>query len=91
MISLSVKPFQETLGKSYCGPVSLKILLAYYGVKKTEKELARLCRTDKYLGTSNEAIKKAAEQLGFKVKMKSNSSFRDIEMWLKRGVPVIVD
>lgn len=39
---LKLKPFQETLNASMCGPASLKIVLNYYGVEATEKELARL-------------------------------------------------
>src|SRR3989344_2302814 len=87
-IFLRVKPFQETLS-GYCGPAS--ILLSYYGVNKTERELGRLCKTNKNLGTTAKGIKEAAEKLGFKVKIKINSNFKDIERWLKRGVPVIVD
>ena len=37
---LKIKPFQETLHADMCGPASLKIVLDYYGVSKTEKELA---------------------------------------------------
>ncbi len=88
---LKVKPFQETLHKNMCGPASLKILLDYYGVKKTEEELAVLCKTSNDLGTDDKGIKSAAEKLGFKVKIKNNSNFKDIDKWLKRGVPVIVD
>ncbi len=88
---LKVKPFQETLGVGMCGPASLKILLFYYGIEKSEKELAKLCGTKKDLGTDDQGIKKAAESFGFKVKIKNNSSFRDIEMWLEKDVPVIVN
>ncbi len=88
---LDIKPFQGTLNKGYCGPASLKILLSYYGVKKSEKELAKLCSTTKELGTDDKRIKKAAEKLGFKVEIKNNSSFKDIEKWLKIKIPVIVD
>lgn len=88
---LDIKPFQGTLNKGYCGPASLKILLSYYGVKKSEKGLAKLCGTTKELGTDDKRIKKVAEKLGFKVKIKNNSNFKDIERWLKRKIPVIVD
>ncbi len=88
---LKIRPFQETLNAGMCGPASLKILLSYYGVKKDEKELAELCRTKKDLGTNDQGIKKAAESLGFKVKIKNNSSFKDIERWIDKGVPVIVN
>jgi len=88
---LKIKPFQEKLNCSYCGPASLKILLSYYGVSKSEKELAVMTGWDKDLGVDDKGIKKAAESLGFKVEVKNNSSFDDIAMWLEKGVPVIVD
>ncbi len=88
---LPVKPFQETLNAGMCGPASLKIVLAYYGVEKTEQELFTLCKTKKDLGTDDKSLGKAAEQLGFKVKMKNKSTFKDIEKWLDKKVPVIVN
>jgi len=90
-IILKVKPFQEKLNCSYCGPATLKILLNYYGIKKSEKELAKMMSWRKDLGVDDKGIKKAAELLGFKVEIKNNSSFKDVEKWLKKGVPVIVD
>ncbi len=88
---LKIKLFQETLSASMCGPASLKIVLDYYGMEKTETELAKLCRHEKNLGVDDEKIKKAAEILGFKVKIKNNSNFKDIENWLDKKVPVIVN
>lgn len=88
---LKIKPFQETLGMSYCGPASLKIVLDYYGIEKSEKELAQLSGWNKDLGVDNKGIKKAAEFFGLKVKIKNNSNFKDLENWLDKGVPVIVD
>ena len=88
---IKIKPFQETLGISMCGPASLKIVLGCYGIEKSEKELAKLCRHNKNLGVDDEKIKKAAESLGFKVRIKNNSNFKDIESWLNKKVPVIVN
>ena len=88
---LPVKPFQETLHASMCGPASLKMVLAYYGIEKTEQELAQLLGTHPDLGTSDEQLKKAAESLGFKVEIKNNSTFEDIQSWLDKKVPVIVN
>ena len=88
---LKTKPFQETLSAGMCGPASLKIVLDYYGVDKSEKELAKLCGAKRAIGTDASGIEGAAEKLGFKVKIKNNSSFGDIEKWLERGVPVIVN
>jgi len=90
-ILLDVKPFQETLNADMCGPASLKIVLEYYGINKSEEELAKMAGHKKGSGIDDEGIKRVAERLGFKVKTKNNSSFRDIENWLKKEVPVIVD
>jgi ABC-type bacteriocin/lantibiotic exporter with double-glycine peptidase domain len=90
-IMLKVKPFQEKLNCSYCGPATLKILLSYYKIEKSEKELAKMVGWDKDLGVDDKGIKRAAESLGFKVKIKNNSNFKDIESWLKKRVPVIVN
>ena len=90
-ILLNVKPFQETLNIDMCGPASLKIVLEYYGINKSEDELAQLCKFKKGFGVDDKGIKSAAEKLGFKVKIKNNSSFKDIEKWLKKDVPVMVD
>jgi len=88
---LKLKSFQETLGMSYCGPASLKIVFDHYGVERSEKELAKMAGWDRKLGVNDKGIKKAAEYFGFKAKIKNNSNFRDLEKWLAKGVPVIVD
>lgn len=88
---LDIKPFQEKLYYSYCGPATLKILFSYYGIDKTEKELAKISGWNKVLGIDDRGMKKAAEKLGFKVEIKNNSSYRDIQSWLKKDIPVIVN
>ena len=88
---LEVKPFQETLHGGYCGPASLKMVLDYYGVEKTEAEVAKECGRDSVLGTDDKSIKKAAEGYGFKVEIHNEASFEDIQHWLDKKVPVIVD
>jgi predicted double-glycine peptidase len=90
-IILNVKPFQETLHAGMCGPASLKIVFDYYGFNKSEKELALLAGTTCDLGTDEKGLVKAAKSLGFKCIVKNKSTFSDIEKWLKKGVPVIVD
>ena len=90
-IILNIKPFQETLNNSYCGPAALKIVFGYYGINRSEEELAKISEWDKDLGIDDKSIKKTGEQLGFKVKIKNNSTFENIESWLKKGIPVIVN
>jgi len=88
---LKLKPFQETLNASMCGPASLKIVLKYYGVEAIEKELAKIAGWNRDLGIDEDGIKKVASSFGFKIKIKNNSNFKDIEKWLDKKVPVIID
>ncbi len=88
---LAVKPFQETLRGGYCGPASLKMVLEYWGINKSEEEVAIVCNRDPELGTDENAIKKAAESYGLKVEIENNASFDSIQNWLNRRVPVIVN
>ena len=88
---LPIKPFQETLFKSMCGPARLKIVFDYYGIEKSEEEIAKLTGTAEDLGTDEEGIKKAAESLGFKLEIKNDGSFEDIQSYLDKKVPVIVN
>jgi predicted double-glycine peptidase len=67
------------------------MLLAYYGVEKTEDELATLCGTDPTLGTDDAGLKRAAEHLGFKVEIHNECTFVDLQAWLDKKVPVIVN
>ncbi|PIP24880.1 MAG: hypothetical protein COX34_01805 [Candidatus Nealsonbacteria bacterium CG23_combo_of_CG06-09_8_20_14_all_36_12] len=88
---LPVKPFQETLCRGYCGPASLKMVFEYYGVRKSEKELAEILKCETKRGTNDRSIKEVAENLGFNVEIKNNASFGDVQVWLDKKVPVIVD
>jgi len=88
---LDIRPFQETLGGGYCGPASLKMIMDYYGVEKSEEELAVMCNRDPDLGVDDKAIKKTAEKLGFKVEIQNHSSLDHISEWLNKKTPVIVN
>lgn len=74
-----------------CGPASLKAVLAYYGVHKTEAELARLAGANPEDGTKPLGLARAARALGFQAEVQDNSSLDDVKKWLSEGVPVIVD
>ena len=90
-IRIETRPFQEPLNRGLCGPSSLKIVLDYYGVRASLSGLAKLCATSPELGTDARGIKHAATILGFTATSKDRSSFRDVDRWLRKGVPVIVD
>ena len=86
---LDVKPFKQTPG--FCGPACLKMVFSYYGIEKSEMELAKLFNSIKEKGTSAQGLIDAANKLGFKAEIKDNCSFEDIKKYLSRKIPVIVD
>src|SRR6185436_19062514 len=88
---LKIKPFQETLNKGYCGPAVLKMVLEYYGIERSEKELAQLAGTTKNGGTDDKAIARVLKKFGLKTKVKDKASFSDIKKYLDKDFPVIVD
>lgn len=91
MRMLTVEPFQETLQAGMCGPASLKMVLRYYGIDRSEAELAQLMGTDAHFGTGAKSLKTEAEKLGLKAEIKDGCTFSDIEKWLDDEVPVIVN
>ena len=88
---LKINSFLETKNAGMCGPASLKMVLEYFGTNVKEAELASLCGTDVVHGTSDLGIKKAAEKFGFTVEIKNFCTYQDIDHWLSKGIPVIVD
>ena len=88
---LKVNPIHHPPPPPRVSPPKLKIVLNYYGIEKTEEELAQLMKWDKDLGVDDNGIKEVAESLGFNVEIKNNSNFNDIEEWLDKEIPIIVD
>lgn len=87
---LKIKSFRQK--KGFCGPASLKIVLDYFGVRKSEKELAELSGCAKSKGVGAENLLKTAKKLGFKGFIKDFSEISDIKKYvLKKKIPVIVD
>lgn len=87
---LKIRPFRQKSGN--CGPASLKMVLSYYGVNKTERQLVRLTGCTRKLGVEAEQIVKATRKLGLKASIIDNASFADIKKYVKKKkIPVIVD
>ncbi len=91
LIMLKVRPFRQQKS-GFCGPASLKMVLDYYGVKKSEKELAELSGCTISKGVKAEGLLQAAKKLGFKGFIKDFSDIKDLRKYvLKKKIPVIVD
>lgn len=87
---LKVKSFRQKAG--FCGPASLKMILDYFDVKKSEKKLAKLSGCTKTKSVEAKNLLKAAKNLGFKGFIKDFSEIKDIKEYvLKKKIPVIVN
>jgi predicted double-glycine peptidase/predicted deacylase len=87
---LNITPFRQKPG--YCGPASLKMVLGFFGVKLTEKELVEISGCSRTRGVRAEGIVQAAQKLGFLSKIKDFSDLKDISEYINRKkIPVIVD
>lgn len=76
---------------SYCGPSSLRMVLAYSGVNASEKEIAKASGARKKIGTSAKGLVKAAKRYGFSARVKDNAKISDIQDCLSKGIPPIVN
>lgn len=86
---LKVPSYRQRPG--YCGPASLKMIFAYYGVHLSEKSIAKKARTTKKWGTSGKQMVLAAKKYGYDSRLKDNSSLKDLKRYLKKGAPPIVN
>lgn len=76
---------------STCGPASLRMVFAYYGLNMSEEDIAEICQHTYELGCKSEDMECAAKSLGFDVYLKNNSTIDELEKLVNAGVPVIVD
>lgn len=95
---IPVKQLKIVLQKEsgLCGPAALRILLSYFNIYKTERLLARLCKTTHRSGTSPQMIIVALKKLGFEVKTGTWGSkercWRTLNYWINyKNLPVLVD
>ena len=87
---INVKPYREK--PELCGPSSLKMVIDFFGIEKTEDELAELAGYIPTKGTTSEGIINAAKILGFNAFQKDFSEIKDIEDYVaNKNIPVIVD
>ncbi len=87
---LKIKPFRQKAG--LCGPAVLKMVLKYYGIEKSEDELAILTNCDPEKGIGGEQMLLSARELGMEGYIEDNATLEDLEeLVLKQQIPVIVD
>jgi ABC-type bacteriocin/lantibiotic exporter with double-glycine peptidase domain len=88
-IALETKRFRQS--KARCGPATLKIVASYFGMNVSEARAAAMCRTSSVSGTTGKNLVAGARKLGFTARIIDGATFRIMAMWLRKGVPLIVD
>ncbi|MDI6737531.1 MAG: cysteine peptidase family C39 domain-containing protein [Nanoarchaeota archaeon] len=87
---LKIKPFKSS--PMHCGSGVFKMFLGYYGIERTEKQLAKELKWNPADGIHSEDIVKAAKKYGLEGFIKDNSSLNDIRHYvLEKKMPVIVE
>lgn len=87
---LNVKPYKQRPGM--CGPASLKMVLASFGVKASEARIARLSECAPARGVSARGLITAARRFGMTGLVKDFATLADIRRYVvNRRIPVIVD
>lgn len=72
-----------------CGPVCLRMVLAYWGYETDEVSLSMLCGTD-ILGTSAKQVVTAAQRLGFESEYASEYRYSALTRILDQSIPPII-
>lgn len=87
-------PFYHQSNNLNCAPASARAVLEFYGIKKTEEELAKLMETDKNKGTSPPNFISGLKTLGLRVqfihKEPKEKEFKQLQEFLKNRIPIIV-
>lgn len=73
-----------------CFATCVKMILEYYGVKKTEKELRILFKTTPTYGTLWEFVESEIKKIGFELIWKKSWDLEEISSLLRQPTPVIV-
>ncbi|MBI2172646.1 MAG: C39 family peptidase [Candidatus Aenigmarchaeota archaeon] len=79
---------QET--KDTCGPACMRMVLGLLGIKKPEKSLARLLKTDNVHGTLNKNFPLVAKKYKLRYKSAGEASVKELRNLIKQGYVVIV-
>lgn len=72
-----------------CFATCVKMILEYYGVKKSEKELRLLFKTTPTYGTLWEFVELEIKRIGFELIWKKFWTLDEVNSLLKQSIPVI--
>jgi len=72
-----------------CGVVCVQLVLAYYGIEKTEPQIRKSLKTNKKWGTEIRQIKRFLKQKNFKL-FAGSLTDNQIKQFIRRKIPIII-
>jgi len=87
---LAIKGFRQT-DDSRCGPACVKMVLDYWGIRKSEDLLCEACNHTYGKGCTNQDMVRAFRTYGLVADYTENNDFLSVKQALRRGIPPIVD
>jgi ABC-type bacteriocin/lantibiotic exporter with double-glycine peptidase domain len=83
-------PYYEQETEYTCGAASMRMVLDYFGIKKSESQIAKLLKTNKVRGTWLRYFPRVAEKYKLNYVVKRNASFADLRRLYKKNYAIII-
>lgn len=74
-----------------CGAACFRMILKYFGVKKSEEQLIKIIGTNKFCGTSHKNLVNSAKLYNFQTIERENGNLKEMKKLLKNGWKIIVE
>ncbi len=84
-------PFHKQETRWTCSAAAMRMALEACGIRKSEKQVVRLLKTNKIRGTWHENFPKVAEKYKLNYVVKRNSNIGDLKKFLKEKYFIIVN
>ncbi len=83
-------PYYKQETEYTCGATCLRMVLAGIDIKKSEKQIAKLIKTNKRVGTWHKYIPQIAERYKFNYIVKRDATISELKKYSKNGWKAIV-
>lgn len=83
-------PYHEQESAYTCGAASLRMAFEYFGIKKSEKQMARLLGTNKVKGTWEKDFPRIAEKYKLSYVVEHDGSLKDLIEFYNEGHVIII-
>lgn len=88
-MAMKIKPIKQR-DASACGPASIEMVLAYFGLPHSFEEIAEISQYKKKDGLSNKDLVETLQVLGLIVQEKANATWADLARFNKANQVIIV-